>query len=94
MSCHKLKIETGRYARSKTLLENRTCTLCDVLDDVYHALFECKAHRMIRRQYNELLRTHDNVEKIFNPTTINSATKITTYLSEIEDNMKDLRMVK
>ena len=88
LSCHKLKIETGRYTRPKTPIESRKCVICDVLDDEYHALFECKAHRMIRTRYMELLRTHDSVKKILNPITIDSATKIAAYLLEIEDNMK------
>ena len=93
LSCHKLKIETGRYTKPKTPREHRTCAICEVLDDEYHALFQCKAHRLIRRKYNELLSIHNNVKEILNPKTVESATKIASYLTEIEENMKNLEMV-
>ena len=88
LSCHKLKIETGRYTKPKTDREDRKCVLCNVIDDERHALFECKAHRLVRQQYTELLQTHNDVMKMLNPTSIEEATKVANYFSAIEENMK------
>ena len=92
LSCHKLKIETGRYTRPKTSREDRKSVICEIVDDEYHSLFQCKAHRLIRKKYSEMLKAHDNVKNILNPTTTESAMKIALYLSEIEENMKSLGM--
>ena len=88
LSCHKLKIETGRYTKPKTNPEDRKCVLCDVVDDERHALFDCIAHRLIRQQYAELLRTHEDVKKLLNPTSIEEATKVANYLLAVEENME------
>ena len=88
LSSHKLKIETGRYTKPKTDPQERKCTLCDVIDDERHAMFECIAHRLIRQQYTELLQTRNSVKKMLNPTSIEEATKVANYLSAIEENME------
>ena len=81
------------YTRPKTPSEDRKCTICEVVEDENHALFKCKGHRLIRKRYSKMLSVHDNVNKIFNPETIESATEIGKYLLEIEDNMLELNMV-
>ena len=90
LSCHKLKIETGRYTSPKTPREDRKCALCSVLDDEQHALFNCKAHRLVRRQFHNLLSTKNRVTELLNPSSIEDATMVAEYLESIEDNMKDL----
>jgi hypothetical protein len=89
-SCHKLKIETGRYTSPKTPREDRKCALCSVVDDEQHALFDCKAHRLIRRRFHDLLGKKNCVTELLNPCSIEEATMIADYLEAIEDNMKDL----
>jgi hypothetical protein len=42
VSSHRLEIETGRWAKpNKIIRENRKCSLCSVLEDEYHFMFEC-----------------------------------------------------
>ena len=93
MSCHSLKIETGRYTRPKTNVEDRKCLVCEVVEDEHHTLFKCKAHRIIRSHYEDVLLTYDNVQKLFNPDSVDSAMRISSYLKAIETNMKDLDMI-
>ena len=60
------------------------------LDDEQHALFNCKAHRLVRRQFHNLLSTKNRVTELLNPSSIEDATMVAEYLESIEDNMKDL----
>ena len=90
LSCHKLKIETGRYTSPKTPREDRKCALCGVIDDEKHALFDCKAHRLIRREFQELLCKTEGVMELLNPSSVEDATRVANYLEKIEENMKDL----
>lgn len=90
LSCHKLKIETGRYTSPKTPREERKCAMCDVLDDEQHALYRCTAHRLIRARFQDLLTKKKCVMELLNPSSIEEATMIAEYLVAIEDNMKIL----
>ena len=93
LSCHPLRIEKGRYTKPKTPREDRKCLICDEVDDEKHALFVCKAHRIIREQHRDILVTCDDVTKLLNPTTILDATRTACYLQAVEDNMKELGIV-
>ena len=93
LSCHQLKIETGRYTRPKTPRKDRKCIICQIIEDEYHALFACKAHIFIRRRYLDLLQQNDSVMKLLNPSTINLAENVANYITEVEANMKSLHMV-
>lgn len=93
LSCHSLKIETGRYTRPKTNVEDRKCLVCEVVEDEHHTLFKCKAHRIIRSHYEDVLLTYDNVQKLFNPDSVDPAMRISSYLKAIKTNMKDLYMI-
>ena len=43
VSSHRLEIETGRWIRpNKTPLENRKCKQCNILEDGFHLVLECK----------------------------------------------------
>jgi hypothetical protein len=46
LSSHDLCIETGRYTKPKTPVENRICTLCNVgiIEDEYHFIMECERY--------------------------------------------------
>ena len=93
LSCHQLKIETGRYTRPKTPRKDRKCIICQIIEDEYHALFACKAHIFIRRRFLDLLQQNDSVMKLLNPSTINLAENVANYIIEVEANMKSLHMV-
>ena len=94
LSSHKLKIETGRYTVPKTLLVNRKCKMCGVIEDEQHAIYECDAHRLIRDKFkNQLDLEHVNLPNLFNPITVSDATILAKYLTKIEKNMEDLDMI-
>ena len=92
LSSHKLKIETGRYTKPKTEPEKRLCKICKIVEDEYHAIYICSAHRLIREKYKNTLDFEANIQHLLNPTTVDDARKLAMFLSEIETNMKDLEM--
>jgi len=94
LSCHKLRIETGRYTKPETPRVDRKCIVCLEIEEEFHALFTCKAHMFIRRRFNELLSKNDSVMKLLNPPTILAAENVAKYLKEIQDNMIALKMIQ
>ena len=50
LSCHQLRIETGRYERPPVPRDERLCTVCFVLEGETHTLFHCKCHIFIRHR--------------------------------------------
>ena len=93
LSCHSLRIQTGRYNRPKLPRNERTCSVCLVLEDEHHALFICSAHIFIRARYTELLSTYATVPSILHPKTVDDANTIGNYIRDIEKNMDQLKMV-
>ena len=93
LSCHSLRIQTGRYNRPKIPRNERTCSVCLVLEDEHHALFICTAHTFIRARYTELLSTYATVPSILHPKTVEDANTIGNYIRDIEKNMDQLKMV-
>ena len=93
MSCHSLRIETGRYNRPRIPRNERTCKACVVLEDERHALFECPAHTFIRLRYNNILSDYTTVQLILHPNSIEDANTIGRYILDIEKNMELLKMV-
>ena len=53
ISCHQLKIETGRYSKPKTPIEDRLCTLCSmgVIENENHMLLECPLYEPDRKLF-------------------------------------------
>lgn len=95
LSSHKLHIETGRYTNPKTVKENRTCRVCDNIEDEHHAIFKCKANRIIRDRFRSKLDlSSENIQTFLNPDTIEKATYLSAFLNEIEKNMEDLNMTR
>ena len=89
-----VKIETGRFSRPFTQREDRKCVLCDVVEDEAHALFECRAHRLIRDRYKHLFDgDNKEIQQLLNPTSVADAISLAVYLEEIEENMKELEMI-
>ena len=93
MSCHKLRIETGRYTRPKTPRQERNCKICHTLEDEQHSLFFCSAHVFIRQHYIEILSRYTTVQTILHPRTTTDANTIGKYLIDIENNMNLWKMV-
>ena len=93
LSSHRLHIETGRYKNPKIPRENRICSICCVIEDENHAIFNCKAHYFIRIKYTNLLIRYSNVREILNPSCDADIRAVGSFLSEIEKNMIDLKMI-
>jgi hypothetical protein len=94
LSSHRLKIETGRYTRPITERENRLCDVCNVIEDEYHAIFDCSVHRLIREKFKNSLKLDDkNLQKLLNPTSIVEANNLGKFLHEIDENLKELERV-
>ena len=93
LSSHPLRIETGRYHRPKLQRNERTCIVCNTLEDEHHSLFVCTAHTFIRTRYANILSTYTTVPSILHPTTIADANTIGNFILDIERNMVTLKMV-
>lgn len=52
MSSHRLAIESGRWVRPNRIpIDDRKCSLCQVLEDEYHFVIECPLYEELRRKY-------------------------------------------
>ena len=93
MSCHSLRIQTGRYNRPRIPRDQRTCKACNVLEDEQHALFDCAAHTFLRLRHASILSTYTTVQLILHPNSIEDANNIGRYILEIGKNMESLEMI-
>ena len=94
LSSHKLRIETGRYTRPYTERKDRLCLVCNVVEDEVHAIYDCKAHHTIRNTYQHIINLNNrNIKQLLNPTNTSDATKLASFLTDIERNMDDLEMI-
>ena len=66
LSNHGLCIETGRYTKPPTERKDRVCTLCRVLENEEHVIFNCPRYDDIRRKY-ELVRREASIQAFLNP---------------------------
>ena len=92
LSCHKLRIETGRYTCPITPRDQRLCKICLVVEDEDHALFHCHAHTFIRLKFHSLLCKFNTLNLMLNPQCCEDVVKVGMYISEIEKNMQKLKM--
>ena len=92
LSCHKLRIETGRYTIPITPRDERLCKICPVVEDELHALFHCPAHIFIRLKFHSLLCQYNSVTLILNPQRSEDVIRIGLFIGEIEKNMIKLNM--
>ena len=52
MSSHRLAIESGRWVRPTRIpIDERKCSLCQVLEDEYHFVLECNVYAELRYKY-------------------------------------------
>ena len=92
LSCHKLKIETGRYHKPYIERKNRVCNICNILEDE-HALFFCRAHKSIRRNHKSTIEKFETINQMLNPESLHDLILTSNYLRDIEKNMEALNMV-
>ena len=52
VSSHRLQIEAGRWVRPRRIPVNeRKCTICQVVEDEFHFIIECPLYTELRRKY-------------------------------------------
>ena len=52
MSLHRLAFESGRWVRPTRIpIDERKCSLCQVLEDEYHFVLECNVYAELRYKY-------------------------------------------
>ena len=57
ISSHKLKIETGRFTRPLTPLENRVCDHCfTTIEDEFHFLMQCPKYSHLRNNFFSIVQ--------------------------------------
>ena len=61
ISAHKLNIERGRYLNLK--VEDRQCSICNVIEDEIHALCQCKKFNVLRDQMYQTVIKKLNINK-------------------------------
>ena len=93
LSCHSLRIETGRYQRPILPRNERTCSICYILEDEQHSLFVCQAHTFIRLRYANILNNYTTTQSILHPSSMEDACAIGRYILDIERNMEALKMI-
>ena len=49
------------------LREERTCVVCNVLENETHVIFICHSYNLIRQKYRILLTKNNNIAKFLNP---------------------------
>ena len=92
LSCHQLYIETGRYKNPKIERAERKCSTCLVLENEFHALFQCCAHVFVRNKFDSLLLKYKSVQELLNPSDHHDIREIAAYIRTIEKNMEVLNM--
>ena len=88
LSNHDLKIETGRYTRPTTPREQRTCDVCGVLEDEYHAIFVCPRYNELRTGHESILAC-DNIST-FLDCNVSNIVETASLLHGIEKKRKEV----
>ena len=58
LSNHKLYIETGRYKTPPVERKDRKCSICDILEDEFHAIYHCPRFNCIRSNNRYLTKNY------------------------------------
>ena len=90
LSNHRLNIETGRYTRPMTERSKRVCTICDVVEDEKHVVYECPRYREIRNNYEHLTNDGD-ISNFLNPEYGNMM-DTAKFIYDIESKRDDLKL--
>ena len=90
LSNHRLNIETSRYTNPITVRNDRVCTLCKVVEDEQHVIFECPRYTNIRNQYNHLT-INRNINSFLQPG-YNDMIDTASFIYAIEAERSDLKL--
>ena len=91
LSNHRLKIETGRYD-PYVARHLRKCLTCNIVEDEYHALYQCPLYDSIRVRFDEFLLKYSTIDKILNPTCCQDAITLGNFLTDIESCRESLQL--
>ena len=89
LSCHNLRIETGR--RPPKLPQHlRVCINCNEVEDENHVIFSCELYTDIRVRFGDYLQKYPCVTKVLNPNNVDDACVLGALLNDIEKRRSDL----
>ena len=91
LSSHKLRIETGRYARPYIDRERRVCILCNIVEDEEHVIFVCPLYSAVRLKHRQVLSVNNTIKSILNPTR-EFIINIACLLHDIESSRNDMNL--
>ena len=86
-SSHRLYVETGRWRRPHSVpYHERKCQICNVLDDEYHFVLECRMLEDLRTKYiPSTHRTRPNMYKLiklFDCTNENTVGNLSIFINK------------
>ena len=84
-SSHTLEVERGRHTKPKTPLEERICSVCQVVEDEQHFIMECARHEIDRNVlFNKVSANYPD----FNNKNVND--KFVFLLNNTDANIQNL----
>ena len=92
LSCHKLKIETGRYTIPPLPKEERLCIACLTIEDEQHVIFECIYNVLIRERHKKILDRYKSTSELLQPKNEEETVLIARLLKEIEGNRLRMKL--
>ena len=90
LSNHRLNIETGRYTKPVTERKDRVCSLCKIIEDEDHVIFNCPRYDDIRKKYEAVL-TNATIQSFLNPLYVNMK-DTANVIHEIERRRRELKL--
>ena len=85
MSTHRLHIETSRWTkRLSTPINDRKCSVCNILEDEYHFILECQMFNDLKiKLIPDLYRIRPNMQKfvsLLNNNHVNIIKQLAKYM--------------
>ena len=87
VSSHRLCVETGRWQQPRAIpFDERKCTECNVLEDEFHFVLQCKRYINLRKQYiSQYYWRHPNMIKfivLINSDNVNTVKRLACYIEK------------
>ena len=94
VASHRLEIEAGRWNKpNATPVIDRKCKTCNVLEDEFHFILECKLYTVIRKNYiNKYYWNRPNMQKLIsliNSQNENDVRKLALFIYKAFDIRKE-----
>ena len=89
LSNHNLKIETLRYNKDGEIpREMRLCTICLVVEDEQHVIYQCPRFRIVHQKFNDILKKNCTIDLFLNPK-LEDIKTTASFLHDIERIIND-----